>query len=161
MKAEKNSVVRFHYALADENGAQIESSHGGEPLTVLLGHGGIIAGVDEALVGHEAGDKLDVTVTPEKGYGERRDGLTQRVPKKYFRNADKLKPGMQTVLNVQGGGQRLVTVQKIGSSVIDVDLNHPMAGRTLKFAIEVVDVREGSAEEREHGHAHGPGGHEH
>ena len=161
MKAEKNSVVRFHYALSDESGAPIESSREGDPVTVLLGHGGIIAGVDEAITGREAGDKFDITVAPEKGYGERRENLTQRVPKKYFRNADKLKPGMQTVLNVQGGGQRLVTVKKVGSSVIDVDLNHPMAGQTLKFAIEIVDVRAGTPEEIEHGHAHGPGGHEH
>jgi FKBP-type peptidyl-prolyl cis-trans isomerase SlyD len=161
MKAEKNSVVRFHYELADEAGLQIESSRGGEPLTALLGHGGIIPGIETALMGREDGEKLEVTVAPDQGYGERQENFTQRVPKKYFKNADRLKPGMQTILSVQGGGQRLVTVQKIGSSVIDVDLNHPMAGRTLKFAIEIVDVREGTPEEREHGHVHGPGGHEH
>jgi len=161
MKAEKNSVVRFHYALSDASGAPIESSREGDPVTVLLGHGGIIPGIEEAIAGREAGEKFDVTVAPEKGYGERRENFTQRVPKKYFRNAEKLKPGMQTVLNVQGGGQRLVTVRKVGSSVIDVDLNHPMAGQTLQFAIEVVDVREATSEEIQHGHAHGPGGHEH
>lgn len=161
MKAEKNSVVRFHYALSDEHGQPIESSHGGDPLTVMLGHGGIIPGVDSALMGREAGDKFDVKVEPEQGYGARRENFTQRVPKKYFKNADRLKPGMQTILHVADGGQRLVTVVKLGASVIDVDLNHPMAGRELQFAIEVVDVREASAEEIEHGHAHGPGGHEH
>jgi FKBP-type peptidyl-prolyl cis-trans isomerase SlyD len=161
MKADKNSVVGFHYKLSDDKGKPIESSHGGDPLTVLVGHGGIIAGVENALIGREAGDKFEVTVSPEDGYGPRDENAMQRVPKKYFKNAERLKPGMQTILHVSGGGQRIVTVKKVGSSVIDVDVNHPMAGRTLKFEVEVVDVREATDEEREHGHAHGPGGHQH
>jgi FKBP-type peptidyl-prolyl cis-trans isomerase SlyD len=68
---------------------------------------------------------------------------------------------MQTMLQERGGGGRVVTVVKVGTSVIDVDLNHPMAGRTLHFALELVSVRAASAEELEHGHAHGPGGHPH
>jgi FKBP-type peptidyl-prolyl cis-trans isomerase SlyD len=82
------------------------------------------------------------------------------VPKKYFQDGDRLQPGMNTVLNTQEG-YRSVTVVKVGSSVIDVDLNHPMAGKTLHFAIEIVDIRAASDEEREHGHVHGAGGHHH
>ena len=94
-------------------------------------------------------------------FRERRDDFTQRVPKKYFRDAESLKPGDVTVLSVTGGGQRQVTVQKIGSSVIDVDLNHPLAGKMLTFDVEIVDVRDATPEELSHGHAHGAFGHDH
>jgi len=100
-------------------------------------------------------------VPPELGYGERREGLQQRVPKKYFRDANRLKPGMRTVLTTKEDGQRVVSILKVGTSVVDVDLNHPMAGRTLVFDIEVIEVRAASAEEIAHGHAHAPGGHAH
>lgn len=92
-------------------------------------------------------------------YGERRDGLTQRVPKKHFGN-QRLVPGQQVVLQTNFG-PRAVTIQKVGMSVVDVDLNHPMAGKDLHFDVEIVDVREASPEEIEHGHVHGEGGHHH
>jgi FKBP-type peptidyl-prolyl cis-trans isomerase SlyD len=162
MKAEKDKVVTFHYHLTDEAGAKVDSSHDrAEPMTILFGHGQIIPGLEQAMDGHEAGDKFEVKVPPEQGYGERREDFTQRVPKKYFRDGDHLKPGDATVLSVQGGGYRQVVVLKVGSSVIDVDLNHPMAGKTLSFDIEITDVRDASAEEIEHGHVHGEGGHHH
>jgi FKBP-type peptidyl-prolyl cis-trans isomerase SlyD len=161
MKAAADTVVTFHYALSDDAGEAIESSQGRDPLTVLLGRGGLVAGVEQALIGHEAGEKFEAVVTPEQGYGARREDWTQRVPKKHFHDPDRLRPGMQTMLQERGGGGRVVTVVKVGTSVIDVDLNHPMAGRTLHFALELVSVRAASAEELEHGHAHGPGGHPH
>jgi len=162
MKAEKNKVVTFHYHLTDETGAKVDSSHDrAEPLTILFGHGQIIPGLEQAMDGREPGDKFDVSVPPEQGYGERREDFTQRVPKKYFRDADHLKPGDATVLSVQGGGYRQVVVLKVGSSVVDVDLNHPMAGKTLKFDVEITDVRDATPEEIEHGHVHGEGGHHH
>jgi len=161
MKAAADTVVTFHYALSDEQGQPIESSHGRDPLTVLLGRGGLVPGIEQALLDREAGERFEVVVPPDQGYGERRDDWVQRVPKKYFRDPDHLRVGMQTVLNETGGGARMVTVVKIGSSVIDVDLNHPMAGRTLHFALELTDVRAASEEEVAHGHAHGPGGHHH
>jgi FKBP-type peptidyl-prolyl cis-trans isomerase SlyD len=160
MKVAENAVVSFHYTLTDERGQEVESSFGREPLAILAGHGNVIPGVENAMTGRGAGDRFQVTVPPEQAYGERREGYTQRVPKKFFRDADKLKPGMQTALQTQDG-PRIVTVAKIGSSVIDVDLNHPMAGHTLNFDIEIVEVREASAEELAHGHVHGPGGHHH
>jgi FKBP-type peptidyl-prolyl cis-trans isomerase SlyD len=160
MQAEKDKVVTFHYRLTDEGGAEIDSSHGREPLAILFGHGAIIPGLETALGGHVAGDRFDVVVPPEEAYGLRRDDFTQRVPKKYFRDADHLAPGMRTVLRTDDG-HRPVTVLKVGSSVVDVDLNHPMAGKTLNFAIELVDVRDATADELEHGHVHGAGGHHH
>lgn len=159
MKIEKNRVVRFHYALSDVDGAELESSQGREPLAFLAGHGGIIPGLEAAFEGKETGDKFEATVTPDQAYGERREGLTQRIPKKHFGNA-RLKPGATVVMQTQQG-QRMVTVQKVGMSVVDVDLNHPMAGKTLRFTVDIVDVRDASEEEIRHGHAHGAGGHAH
>ena len=109
--------------------------------------------------GHEAGDKFSVDVAAADAYGDKRDNLTQRVPKKHF-NGQRLEPGMQVVLNTNFG-PRAVTIQKVGMSVVDVDLNHPMAGKDLHFDIDIVEVREATAEELEHGHVHGEGGHHH
>ena len=160
MKADKDKVVTFHYHLSDEAGAELDSSRASEPLTILFGHGAIIPGLEQAMHGHEAGDRFNVSVPPEQGYGAHRADFTQRVPKKYFRDAENLKPGMSTVISTKEG-QRPVTVIKVGSSVIDIDLNHPMAGKSLHFDIEIVEVRDASAEEIEHGHVHGPHGHHH
>jgi FKBP-type peptidyl-prolyl cis-trans isomerase SlyD len=161
MKIEKNHVVRFHYAVSEAGatGEPTESSRGGEPLAILMGHGNIIPGLEKALDGREVGDRFEVDVAAADAYGERREGLNQRVPKKHF-GAQKLQPGMQVVLNTNFG-PRAVTVEKVGMSVVDVDLNHPMAGKDLHFDVEIVDVREASDEEREHGHVHGDGGHAH
>ena len=159
MKIEKDRVVRFHYAVAEQGAEPVETSQGGEPLAILAGHGNIIPGLEKAMDGHESGDKFSVDVPAAEAYGEKREGLTQRVPKKHFGD-QRLEPGMQVVLNTNFG-PRAVTIEKVGMSVVDVDLNHPMAGKDLHFDIEVVDVREASAEELEHGHVHGDGGHHH
>lgn len=159
MKIEDNNVVRFHYTVSEAGRGKIESSREVEPMSVLIGHGNIIPGLESAMRGREAGDTFGVTVTPDQAYGERREGLVQRVPRKHFKGA-KLNPGMQVVLPTEQG-QRAMTVKKVGISVVDVDLNHPMAGKTLDFDVEILDVREASAEELSHRHAHGDGGHQH
>lgn len=159
MKIEKNRVVRFHYTVRDVDGTELESSREREPLAFLFGHGGIIPGLEGAFEGKSAGDTFEQTVSPDQAYGERRDGLTQRIPKKHFGKA-RLAPGAAVMLQTNQG-PRMVVVQKVGLSVVDVDLNHPMAGKTLEFEIEVVDVRDASEEEIAHGHAHGAGGHAH
>jgi len=161
MKAGKDKVVALHYTL-HVNGEKVESSHdNGEPLWVLLGHGQLIAGLEKALEDHAAGDEVQATIAPADGYGERQEGMIQRVPKKYFQDAKHLKPGMTTVLALKEGGHRAVTVQKVGMSTVDVDLNHPMAGKTLDFAVSIQQVREATEEEVKHGHAHPPGSAEH
>jgi FKBP-type peptidyl-prolyl cis-trans isomerase SlyD len=159
LKIEKDRVVQFHYTVSEQGQEPLETSKERDPLAILAGRGNIIPGLDKALEGHVAGDSFGVDVPAAEAYGERRDGLTQRVPKKHF-NEQKLAPGMQVVLNTNFG-PRAVTIQKVGMSVVDVDLNHPMAGKDLHFDIDVVDVREATPEEVEHGHVHGEGGHEH
>ena len=160
MKIEKDRVVRFHYAVAETGQASVENSKdGGEPIAILFGHGNIIPGLEKAMDGREAGESFQATVPAAEAYGERREGLSQRIPKKHF-GAQKLEPGMQVVLQTNFG-PRAVTIEKVGMSVVDVDLNHPMAGKDLDFDIEIVEVREASEEELAHGHVHGEGGHHH
>jgi FKBP-type peptidyl-prolyl cis-trans isomerase SlyD len=160
MQIAKDRVVRFHYTLSRPDGERIESSLGNAPLTVLWGAGGLISGVEQALAGRQAGDRFEITVAPDQAYGERDENLIQRIPKKYFQQAKRLRPGMVTQVQT-GQGPRAVTVRKVGMSVIDVDGNHPLAGQSLVFAIEIVDVREASPEEIAHGHVHGDGGVQH
>jgi len=162
MQVAKDVVVSMHYTLHADDDSRIESSRdGGEPVHVLIGHGGIIPGLENSLIGREAGDQLSVDVEPQDAYGERQEGNIQRVPKKYFKDASRLRQGVTAVLSMKDGGQRTVTVRKIGSSVVDVDLNHPLAGRKLRFDVEIIAVREATAEEISHRHVHGPGGVQH
>ena len=160
MKIEKDRVVRFHYAVAEAGKEAIENSKDvGQPLAILFGRGQIIPGLEKAMEGHEAGESFKAAVTAAEAYGERREGLTQRIPKKHFGDQP-LVPGSQVVLNTNFG-PRAVTIEKVGMTVVDVDLNHPMAGKDLEFDIEIVEVREASAEEIDHGHVHGDGGYQH
>jgi FKBP-type peptidyl-prolyl cis-trans isomerase SlyD len=162
MKAGKDAVVSIHYRLNDADGLAIESSRErGEPVAVLLGRGGLIAGVERALEGRTAGEHFSVTVAAEEAYGPRREDAIQRVPKKYFQHPERLKPGMVTTLALKQGGQQTVMVHKVGMTAIDVDTNHPLAGRDLSFDIEIVEVRAAQPDELAHGHAHGPQGHAH
>ncbi len=159
MKIAKDAVVKFHYTVAEQGQEPLESSKDREPLAILIGHGNIIPGLENAMIDHAAGDSFGVDVAAADAYGERREGLTQRVPKKHF-GAQKLVPGEQVVLQTNFG-PRAVTIEKVGMSVVDVDLNHPMAGKDLHFDIEIVEVREAVAEELEHGHVHEGDGHHH
>ena len=159
MKIEKDRVVRFHYTVAEPGKPALETSREGEPLALLFGHGGIIPGLEAAMAGREAGESLEVSVAPTEGYGERREGMTQRVPRKHFKNA-RLHPGMQVVLPTDAG-PRAMTVLKVGMSVVDVDLNHPMAGKTLDLDVEILEVRPATEIELSHRHAHAGDGHTH
>ncbi|PPU19986.1 FKBP-type peptidyl-prolyl cis-trans isomerase [Xanthomonas arboricola] len=159
MKIEKDSVVRFHYTVSELGQEPIESSKERDPLAIMIGHGNIIPGLEAAMMDKEAGDSFGVDVKATEAYGEYREGLSQRVPKKHF-GTTKLVPGTQVVLQTNFG-PRAVTVQKVGMSVVDVDLNHPMAGKDLHFDVEIIEVREATQEERDHGHVHGEGGHHH
>lgn len=157
MKASHDTVVGFRYRVSGEDGSLLEAlAPKDPPVVTLLGHGQVVPGIENALEGHEAGDSFDVEVTPDEGYGPRRDDAIQRVPKKYFDKPKRLKPGMVTALQLREGGQQRVTVHKVGMSTIDIDLNHPLAGKTLHFALEIVEVREATPEELAHGHAHPP-----
>lgn len=162
MQVADQRVVSFHYTLTLSNGTKVESSRdaGGEPVTYLHGKGNIIPGLEAALLGKQAGDRVEVRVEAADGYGEYREDLRQRVPAKYLGGAAKLKPGMQVPVKMEHGTQ-VVTVIKVGKFSVDIDANHPLAGITLYFDIEVLSVREALPVELEHGHAHGADGHAH
>ena len=159
-KVVQDCVVTFHYELFDENGELMETSRGGEPVSILQGHGAVVSGLEAALEDRASGETFDVTVPPHAGYGARIEGMVERVSKKHLPNAKRLRPGMRTAIP-SGHGMRHVTVIKVGAKMVDVDLNHPMAGRDLRFKVEILSLREAEAEEIAHGHVHGPGGHHH
>lgn len=159
MKIEKNRVVRFHYSVSEPGQEPVETSRDREPMAILVGHGNIIPGLEAAMMDKAEGDTFDVTVEPDQAYGERRENYVQRLPKKHLRNS-RVRPGDQIVLETSMG-PRAVTVVKVGATVVDVDLNHPMAGKTLQFQVEIVGVREAEQVEIDHGHVHGDGGVDH
>ncbi len=159
MKVEDKKVVQFLYVLKDEQQSVLESTEN-EPVAYLHGYNNMMAGLEKALAGKAVGDKFSVTLPPAEAYGERVEGSVQRVPMKHLQGAKKWKPGMVATVETEQG-QRQVTVVKVGKFMVTVDSNHPFAGKTLIFDLEVVDIRDATDEELTHGHAHGVGGHQH
>ena len=154
------TVAVFHYTLRNDEGEELETSRGGDPTAYLHGADNIIRGLETAMEGRSAGDTFSVSVDPEQAYGQPNPEKRQRVPVKHLVYMGKLRPGMVVQLNTSEG-RMPVTVTKAGRHSADIDTNHPLAGKTLTFDIEVVDVRTATAEEISHRHAHGPGGHHH
>ena len=155
-----DSVVSFHYTLRDDTGSVNETSEGGSPVVYLHGRNNIVPGLERELTGKKSGDKFTATVTPEEGYGLRNESAVQRVPLKHLATRGPIVAGQMVVVNTRDGG-RQARVVKVGHFNVDLDLNHPLAGRTLEFDIEIVDVRAATEDELAHGHAHGPDGHGH
>lgn len=147
-------VVSMHYTLTDEAGTTLDTSDGAEPLKYLHGAGNIIPGLEKALVGKVAGDSLSVTVQPEEGYGEIVPELMQTVPRSAFEGVDNIEAGMAFEASDGQGAVQRVVVREVTDEEVVVDANHPLAGTVLNFAVEITDVREATAEELEHGHAH-------
>lgn len=135
---EKGSKVHLHYTLKVD-GDVVGSSRGEEPLAYIQGEGHIVPGLEEALLGKSVGDSLDVSVSPEKGYGMPNDEARQSVPKSAFEDPSDLKPG--DVVSGEAGGQPLrALVLEVTDDQIVLDLNHPLAGKTLEFDIEIIGV---------------------
>ena len=160
MKIENQKVVAIDYTLTDNTGTVIDTSEGREPLAYIHGIGALIPGLEEELMGKGAGEKLNVSIPPEKAYGVRNETLLQEVPSSNFANVPEMKAGMQFQAQ-SDQGDIIVTVVEVKADTVIVDGNHPLAGVTLNFAVEVKEVRDASAEELEHGHVHGAGGHQH
>lgn len=160
MQIEKNKVVSMHYTGKLDDGSVFDSSQGKEPLEFIYGVGMIIPGLEEGIEGLSAGDKKSVENIPsEKAYGQRQDEAMQEVPKDQLPQDVELKEGMQ--LAAQGPqGTIPVTLAQIKDDSVVVDFNHPLAGKNLSFEVEIVEVRDATKEELEHGHVHGPNGHE-
>jgi FKBP-type peptidyl-prolyl cis-trans isomerase SlyD len=160
MQVAENTVVSIHYTLTNDKKEVLDSSQGGDPLGYLHGHGNINKGLESALSGKSAGDKLDVRVSPADGYGERDEAKIQQVPRRAFQGIKDIKAGMR--FQAQGPhGPTSVVVTRVAGDMVTVDGNHELAGEWLNFAVEIVEVRAASEEELAHGHVHGPGGHHH
>lgn len=160
MKIEKNKVVTFTYILSNADGDELERGDADKPSAYLHGYSNILYALETAMTGREAGDSFEVTLPPEQCYGLRREDARQRVPLKHLLSKGKLRPGMVVKINSDHGSKD-ATVVKVGKFNVDVDSNHPLAGLELSFKVEIVEVRDATAEERAHGHSHGPGGHAH
>ncbi|MFE8071710.1 peptidylprolyl isomerase [Marinobacteraceae bacterium S3BR75-40.1] len=146
-------VVTIHYTLTNDQGEVLDSSREREPLSYLEGGQNIISGLEDALVEKSEGDQAKVTVSPEEGYGEKKEELVQPVPRSAFEGVDKVEPGMQFQAQTPGGPQ-IVRVVSVEEEEVVIDANHPLAGETLHFDVEVVGTREPTDEEKEHGHVH-------
>ncbi len=160
MEVAADKVVLIHYTLKDDDGEVIDSSAGSDPLAYIQGHGNLVPGLEKALEGKQNGSKVVVSVPPEEGYGKHDAKLIQRIPKRSLQGAGQIKKGMQFQARTDEG-VRQFTVTAIAGDMVTLDGNHPLADKTLHFDIDVVEVRDATSEELEHGHVHGPGGHHH
>jgi FKBP-type peptidyl-prolyl cis-trans isomerase SlyD len=157
MSSSNRRVLTFHYTLRDPSDRVIDTSAGGEPVTYLEGAGQIIDGLDEQLRDAAAGEKRRVRVVAAKAYGERDAAQVQRVNRRLLPVEGELKVGD----SFQAGEDRhapVVTVAGFAGEDVLLDANHPLAGVDLTFDVEVISVRKATADELEHGHAHGATG---
>jgi FKBP-type peptidyl-prolyl cis-trans isomerase SlyD len=160
MSISQDQVVSIHYTLRDDAGEVIDRSADGEPLSYLHGHGNLIPGLERELTGRKPGDRLQVKVAPAEGYGEYDQELVQRVPRRSLKGISDLRVGMRLQAQTPAG-PRAVTVTQLSGDMVTLDGNHPLAGKSLNFEVEVAGVRPATEEELSHGHVHGAGGHHH
>jgi FKBP-type peptidyl-prolyl cis-trans isomerase SlyD len=160
MQVGNDKVVAFRYVLTDAEGAEMERSGPDQPMVYLHGHRNILPALEEQLAGGESGQQLSVTLVPELAYGARRDNAMQRVPIKHVLGKHKhYRPGMAVKINTDNGPRDVVIV-KVGRFNLDVDNNHPLAGKTVTFEITIEKVRDATGDEIAHGHTHGIDGHD-
>lgn len=156
MQIAENKVVSIDYTLTNTQGEIMDKSESGQPLVYIQGANNIIPGLENALAAKVVGDKVNVTVAPEQAYGVRNDQMINVVQRSMFAGIETIEEGMQ--FQAEGNtGPVIVTVTKIEGDDITVDGNHPLAGETLVFDVEVLDVRDATSDELEHGHVHGAG----
>jgi FKBP-type peptidyl-prolyl cis-trans isomerase SlyD len=160
MNIASDSVVQIHYTLKNDAGEVLDASEVGEPLTYLHGHGNLIPGLERELEGKGKGAKLNVSIQPADGYGEHDDKLVQKIPRNAIDGGGDIIPGMQVHAQTDEGTHAL-TVTHVDDQTVTLDGNHPLAGQTLHFEVEIGEVRAATEEELVHGHVHGPGGAHH
>ncbi len=157
MQISENSVVTMNYTLTDDKGNKLDESQDSS-FAYLHGANNIIPGLEKELEGKQAGDSMTVTVAPAEGYGERNDAMVQQVSRDMFEMDDEIQAGMQFHAASPEGQMLIVTVTDVDGDDITIDGNHPLAGVTLTFAVNIVEVRDASEEEIAHGHVHSAGG---
>ncbi len=157
----EGTVVSLAYTLTDNAGEEIDKADKSEPFEYLHGVGQIVPGLEKALQGLKVGAKKKVQVSPEEGYGEVEPQLKTTASRKQFPPGADMKVGVRFAAEVGPGQQIVFTVIDVKGDDIHLDGNHPLAGVTLNFDVEVLAIREATEEEKSHGHAHGPDGHHH
>lgn len=155
---QNGKVVTLGYVLKNAKGEEVDRADKHDPFVYLHGTGQIVPGLETALMGLEIGTKKQVTLSPADAYGEVNPALRTNVERSMFPEHLELKPGAQFRASV-GDTPVIFTIQSIENDKVLIDGNHPLAGESLHFDVEVIGVREATSEEMEHGHAHGPGGH--
>jgi len=160
VKIENNRVVQIHYTLKDDEGEVLDSSVDHEPLPYIHGVGALIPGLEKELLGRQTGDKFTVVIAPADGYGDYDEDQVFQVSAGEFEGDDELELGMQVQLDSENG-PAIATVTEIEGDEVTLDLNHPLAGVSLHFDVEVIEVREATKQELEHGHVHTKGAHQH
>ncbi|EON91494.1 peptidyl-prolyl cis-trans isomerase D [Marinobacter lipolyticus SM19] len=143
---QKPDVFTVHYVLKNKIGELVDTSEGSEPLHFLYGSQGVITGIQEAVKDRNAGDCLEVTVPPAMAYGDHNPELIRTVPRSMFEGVDNLEVGMKFQTNT-GDSAQIVQVVGIDGNLVKVDANHPLAGFTLYFDLEIVGRREATEEE--------------
>ena len=161
MKVVKGSVVTVDYQLHLGDGKIVDASAEGVPMSYIHGEGQIVPGLEQALQGLSSGDVRQVVISPEDGYGEHDARGLQEVPRSAFPTDMQPELGMQLMAQGPDGEAVPFTIRELKLETIVIDLNHPLAGKTLHFDVTIRDVRAATAEELEHGHVHGADGHEH
>lgn len=159
MQIEKGRVVTIEYTLRDDDGDVIDTSEGEEPMVYLHGVGQLVPGLEKALETRGAGDKVKVSVAPEDGYGTWDPEQVMRVPRERLPADAEPEPGMELTGSDPDGDEILLRVIEVEGGVVTLDANHPLAGRTLHFDVDVKSVRDATQDELSHGHAHD--GHHH
>lgn len=157
----KDTVVSLSYILKNAMGEELDEAGADEPFAYLHGSGQIVPGLENRLEGMKIGDRQDITVAPEEGYGVMMPALVLDVERSNFPPGADIKPGMQFMAEGEGGREITFTVKGVAGDQITIDGNHPLAGETLHFSVEVLGVRDATKEELTHGHVHGEGGHHH
>ncbi|MFT7286787.1 MAG: FKBP-type peptidyl-prolyl cis-trans isomerase SlyD [Halieaceae bacterium] len=160
MDIQRHTVVSFHYTLSEASGAELETSRKGEPSVYMHGADNILPGLERRMTAKATGDVFSVSLDAVDAYGAYDPQRQQRVPVKHLLYKGRLRKGMLVHMSTEEG-RRPATVVKVGKFSADLDTNHPLAGRDLVFDIEILNIRAASSEEIAHGHAHGPGGHQH
>ena len=156
MKITSNTVVSIDYIVTDENGQVLDTTNGQDAMEVLIGHSNIVPGLEDALMGKEKGDRIDVLVQPDRAYGIRHPELIQEIDINMFEGME-LNVG-DSFLADTDMGKKPIVVKEIKGDTVVVDGNHPLAGMTLKFMVDIIDVRQATDSEIEHGHVHGAHG---
>lgn len=157
----EGKVVSMTYVLKDSEGEVLDQADRNDPFEYLHGAGNIVPGLEDELVGLKAGDKKKVTVQPADGYGELDPQLQLSVKRTQFPPEVEVEAGMEFESRLPDGSSVVFTVTEIEGDMVSVDGNHPLAGETLHFDVEILSVRDATEDEKSHGHAHGPDGHHH